>query len=89
MTFIIISALSLCFVRPLFNKIMKKSKTIQSNVDALIGNEAIVTGKITPFIPGFVKVSGEIWRAESSVEILESETVKIKRISGTTLTVER
>ena len=89
MVFIIVSILSLYFVRPFFKKMIKKSKTIESNVDALIGAEAIVTSKITPFSPGFVKVFGEIWRAESIVEILEGETVKIKRINGTTLTVEK
>jgi membrane protein implicated in regulation of membrane protease activity len=89
MVFIIVSILSLYFVRPFFKKIIKKSKTIESNVDALIGAKAIVTSKITPFSPGFVKVSGEIWRAESSVEILEGEAVKIKGINGTTLTVEK
>jgi membrane protein implicated in regulation of membrane protease activity len=89
MVFIIVSILSLYFVRPFFKKMIKKSKTIESNVDALIGAEAIVTSKITPFSPGFVKVFGEIWRAESIVEILEGETVKIKKINGTTLTVEK
>jgi membrane protein implicated in regulation of membrane protease activity len=89
MVFIIVSTLSLYFVRPFFKKMIKKSKIVESNVDALIGAEAIVTSKITPFSPGFVKVSGEIWRAESIVEILEGETVKIKRINGTTLTVEK
>jgi membrane protein implicated in regulation of membrane protease activity len=89
MVFIIVSILSLYFVRPFFKKMIKKSKTIESNVDALIGAEAIVSSKITPFTPGFVKVSGEIWRAESNVEILEGDTVKIKKINGTTLTVEK
>jgi membrane protein implicated in regulation of membrane protease activity len=87
--FIIVSILSLYFVRPFFKRIIKKSKTVESNVDSLIGTEAVVTGKITPLNPGFVKVLGEIWRAESSVEILEGETVKIKSIYGTTLTVEK
>jgi membrane protein implicated in regulation of membrane protease activity len=48
MVFIIGSILSLYFVRPFFKKMIKKSKTIESNVDALIGAEAIVTSKITP-----------------------------------------
>ncbi|MDR1122785.1 MAG: NfeD family protein [Endomicrobium sp.] len=87
--FIIFSILSLYFISSFFKKIVKKSKTIESNVDSLIGAKAIVTSKIIPFNPGFVKVFGEIWRAESNVEVLEGEAVKIKRISGTTLTVEK
>ncbi|MDR3196027.1 MAG: NfeD family protein [Endomicrobium sp.] len=87
--FIIVSILSLYFVRPFFKRIIKKSKTVESNVDFLIGAEAVVTGKIAPLNPGFAKVLGEVWRAESSVEILEGETVKIKSINGTTLAVEK
>jgi membrane protein implicated in regulation of membrane protease activity len=87
--FVVVSILSLYFVRPLFKKMIKKSKTIESNVDALIGVEAVVTGKITPFKPGFVKVLGEVWRAEANVEISEGDTVKVKSIDGTTLTVEK
>jgi membrane protein implicated in regulation of membrane protease activity len=68
---------------------LKKAKTVESNVDSLIGEKAVVTSKIAPLNPGFVKVLGEVWRAESSVEILEGETVKIKSIDGTTLTVEK
>jgi membrane protein implicated in regulation of membrane protease activity len=89
LVFVVISILSLYFVRPFFKEMIKKSKTVESNVDALIGAEAVVTSKIMPLKPGFVKVLGEVWRAEASVEILEGETVKIKSLDGTTLTVEK
>jgi membrane protein implicated in regulation of membrane protease activity len=89
MTFIIFSILSLYFISPFFKKMIKKSKTIETNVDTLIGAKAVVISKIIPFNPGFVKVFGEIWRAESNVEVLEGEAVKIKMINGTTLTVEK
>jgi membrane protein implicated in regulation of membrane protease activity len=87
--FIVVSIASLYFIRPFFKKMLKKAKTVESNVDRLIGAEAVVTTKIAPFSGGFVKVFGEVWRAKSSVEILEGETVKIKSIDGTTLTVEK
>jgi membrane protein implicated in regulation of membrane protease activity len=89
MTFSIVSILSLCFVKPLFKEVLKKSKTVKSNVDALIGIKAVVIDKIMPFKPGFVKVLGEIWRAKSDIEILEGQMVKIMSIDGTTLIVEK
>jgi membrane protein implicated in regulation of membrane protease activity len=68
---------------------MSKSETVNSNIDALIGATAIVTEKITPLKVGFVRVSGEIWRAESDIELEIGMTVKIENIVGTTLTVKK
>jgi membrane protein implicated in regulation of membrane protease activity len=88
-TFIIISIISLYFIVPIFKKFVNKSKTISSNVDAVINTKAIVIDKIMPFKIGFVKVLGEIWRATSDVEIKTGEIVEIKTIKGTTLIVEK
>ncbi|OEG71187.1 hypothetical protein ATZ36_16135 [Candidatus Endomicrobiellum trichonymphae] len=87
--FIVVSILSLYLIRPIFKKMMSKSETVNSNIDALIGATAIVAEKITPLKTGLVKVSGEIWRAESDIELETGETVKIKNIDGTTLTVKK
>ncbi|MDR3253887.1 MAG: NfeD family protein [Endomicrobium sp.] len=87
--FIIASVISLYLIRPVFKKIIAKSKTVHSNIDALIGAEAVVIEKITPLKTGFVKVLSEIWRAESDVELEAGEIVKIKNISGTTLIVKK
>jgi membrane protein implicated in regulation of membrane protease activity len=87
--FIVVSILSLYLVRPIFKKMMSKFKTVNSNVDALIGATAVVTEKVTPLKYGFVRVLGEIWRAESDVELETGESVKVKNINGTTLTVKK
>ncbi|MCA6069517.1 MAG: NfeD family protein [Endomicrobium sp.] len=87
--FLIISILALYLVKPIFKRMISKAKTVSSNVDALIGAEAIVTGKIMPLKSGFVKVSSEIWRAESDVDIEIGEVVIIKKVSGTMLIVEK
>ncbi|MDR0800172.1 MAG: NfeD family protein [Endomicrobium sp.] len=87
--FIVASILSLYLIRPIFKKMINKSETINSNIDALIGMAAVVTEKITPSKIGFVKVSSEIWRAESDVELEVGETVKVKKVDGTTLTVKK
>ncbi|MDR2676942.1 MAG: NfeD family protein [Endomicrobium sp.] len=81
--------MSLYFIVPIFKKFVNKSKTISSNVDAVINTKAIVIDKIMPFKIGFVKVLGEIWRATSDVEIKTGEIVEIKTIKGTTLIVEK
>ncbi|MDR1260099.1 MAG: NfeD family protein [Endomicrobium sp.] len=89
LVFIIVSILSLCFIRPIFKKFISKSKTVKSNVDILIDNKAIVVEKITSLRTGFVKILNEIWRAKSNVDIEIGEVVKIRNISGTTLIVEK
>jgi membrane protein implicated in regulation of membrane protease activity len=70
---------------------INSSKAINSNVDALIGTEAIVTERITPLKAGFVKTSGELWRAKSDIEIeIEAgEIVRIKGVTGTMLIVKK
>jgi membrane protein implicated in regulation of membrane protease activity len=87
--FIVVSILSLYLIRPIFKKMMSKSETVNSNIDALIGASAVVTEKVTPLKAGLVRVLGEIWRAESDIEFETGETVKIKNIDGTTLTVKK
>ena len=87
MIFLIISILALYLVGPIFKRMISKAKTVNSNVDALIGAEAIVTEKIMPLKSGFVKVSSEIWRAKCDADIEVGETVIIKKVSGTMLIV--
>ncbi|GHT60841.1 hypothetical protein AGMMS50222_08000 [Endomicrobiia bacterium] len=87
--FVIGSVLSLYLVRPIFKKATSKSGTVNSNVDALIGEDAVVTEKIMPFKTGFVKVFSEVWRAEADVEIESGDTVKVEKVIGTTLVVKK
>lgn len=88
--FVVASVMSIYFVRPLLKKIFNKSKMINSNVDALIGESAIVIERITPLKFGFVKVLGEIWRAKSlGIEFEVGEMVRIENVSGTTLIVKQ
>ncbi|MCL2390962.1 MAG: NfeD family protein, partial [Endomicrobia bacterium] len=70
-------------------KMIKKTNTVESNVDALIGMEAVVTGTITPEKDGFVKVLSEIWLAGADEEIKEGEKVKVVSVSGTKLLVKK
>ena len=40
-----------------------KTGTEKTNVDALIGQQGLVTADIAPFAPGQVKVKGQVWTA--------------------------
>ena len=47
--------------------------------DSKIGKKAIVTKKITPNIPGEIKVMGSFWRATANEEIEEGISVLIEK----------
>jgi len=86
--FVIVSILSMFTIRPLFKKWFSSKPDIKSNVDELIGKTATVTKKITPHEDGFVKVTGaEVWLASSAQTLNEGETVIVKSVTGTKLTV--
>ncbi|MCL2334750.1 MAG: NfeD family protein [Endomicrobia bacterium] len=87
--FAVVSILSIFTVRPLFKRYFKRAETAKSNVDALIGAEAMVTAGISPSKDGFVKVMSEIWLANSDEEIKEGEKVKVISVSGTKLFVKK
>lgn len=65
------------------------SHSTATNAHALVGAHGIVTAKITPFLPGRVRINGEEWRAKTLHEIsLESGSrVRIMRIDRTTVIV--
>jgi len=89
LVFIVVSILSVYFIRPVFKKIISRHESINSNVDALIGEKVLVVEKITPLRVGFVKVMGEIWRAESDTDLEVGEIVEVRNVNGTTLVVKR
>ena len=63
----------------------KKEKT---NLDRVIGMEAIVTEEISKNKPGEVKVDGKRWTAISNKKIKVDSTVKVLEIEGVKLKVE-
>jgi len=87
--FTVVSIVSIFTIRPLFKSYLKKAETTDSNVDALIGAEALVTAEISPSKDGFVKVLSEIWLASSDEGIKEGEKVKVISVSGTKLFVKK
>lgn len=88
-TFLAVSVLLLYFTKPLAVKKLKIG-TEKTNVDALIGETAIVTLEISPYNTGQVKVRGHIWTAisEKSGSIKEGTEVEILGVQGVKLIVK-
>lgn len=88
--FVIVSALTLIFTRPLARKYVNK-RIEPTNADRLIGASATVTERIDNIAAkGYVKAGGRLWPARSkSGEPIEKDTVTVVRsIEGIKLIVE-
>lgn len=89
--FLVVSLILLIVTRPYAKKRLdfKKQKT---NLDAIVGEEAVVIEEIKGAEdPGAVKVEGKVWtaRADREETMQPGEKVIIKEIRGVTLIVER
>ena len=60
----------------------------KSNVDALVGQTALVTKAIDPNEGGQVRFEGEVWRATAEQAIPAEQKVRIVAVSGTKVKVE-
>ncbi len=60
-----------------------------TNVDSLIGKEAVITEDIKFNVVGKASVNGVIWSATSKEELDKGTTVKIEKISGNKLIVTK
>lgn len=87
--FCVFSLFSIFLIRPLLIKYFKSKKLEKTNVDAVVGSNAIVVESISPSTAGKVKLSGEIWLAVSNENIEVGKNVIIKAVDGTKLIVEK
>lgn len=87
-SFLVFSVLMAVYTRPFFVKFLKIGRT-KTNIDSLIGKEAIVTMVIEPFKTGQVKLNGQIWTAlsENNTEMHVDQRVEVLRIEGVKLIV--
>ena len=86
--FVAATVILLIFTRPLAVKYIRKTST---NIDGLVGKQAIVTEKIDNLVgTGQVKIDGNVWtaRSENGFIIDEREVVEIVKISGVKLIVK-
>lgn len=85
--FVILGTILMLFTRKsLEEKLVKKEKT---NFDRIIGMKGVVTEEIDDMIVGEVKVDGKRWSAVASCKISVGEKVKILKIKGVKLEVEK
>ena len=87
LVFIVFSVLLIVICRPLIKSRFVKSEA--TNYGKYIGRTGLVIKKITPDNYGEVKVDGTIWTAKANEEIKENEKVKVLKIEGVKLIVER
>ena len=90
--FVVLSAVLIFLTRPLANKINKKDNTV-TNVNSVIGKEAVVTKEINSSIGGIgqVKLGGDVWSAictDSNNPIPVGSKVTILKIDGVKVIVE-
>lgn len=83
------AVVSILLLRPIaLRHLRKKPKDHATNVEALIGSPALALSEITD-ISGQVKISGEIWRARTSVGPLAKESrLEVVAIEGATAVVK-
>ena len=83
--FVVLSALSMAFLRPFAKKVLKTDRQESTNADRIIGQSAIVIVPIDNLKGcGQIKIGGQIWSAVSETgEPLEEGTfVRIVSITG-------
>lgn len=87
-----VSAALLVASRTIFQKFLYKDKEVKSNVDALVGRDALVIEGIPDDLTtGRVKVGGENWSAviEEKSPVAENERVKVVAVKGNKLVVKK
>lgn len=86
--FIIISVIALLVTKPIIKK-LRTRKITPTNLDRVVGKIGVVTKDITKDNYGEVKVSGSIWTATSKKKINKDSRVKVLKIEGVKLLVEK
>ena len=86
--FILLGIFLLVISRPIVNKLRSKDNE-KTNLDRIIGETAIVTEDIKKNVVGEVKVDGKRWSAQSKEKCIKGDTVKVLKIDGVKLIVEK
>lgn len=86
--FILLGIFLLVLSRPIVNKLRSKDNE-KTNLERIIGESAIVTEDIKKNEVGEVKVDGKRWSAISKEKCLKGDRVKILKIDGVKLIVEK
>ena len=87
--FLAVSICLLIFTRKIFVAKLKAGSE-KTNVDALVGEKAVVIAAILPYEMGQVKVGGQVWSAigkNPEETFAENQLVKITAVEGVKLVV--
>ena len=90
--FVLVSVALLLATRPLVKKLLSKKGDNKTNLDRLLGNEALVVEDINNISGvGAVKINGLVWsaRSENGEDISADTVVIFKEIRGNKAIVER
>lgn len=86
--FLAVSTILVIMSKTIWKGLFKKNPLVKTNLDAVVGNEALVVEKIDNIEgKGAVKIFGKVWSAlsEDSSIIDENELVIVKEIRGVKL----
>ena len=86
--FIVVSVITLLATKPMTKK-FRNRKVEATNSDRVIGKIGVVTKDISKNTYGEVSVKGSIWTATSEEEIKKDTQVKVLKIEGVKLLVEK
>ncbi|MCE9670234.1 NfeD family protein [Myxococcus stipitatus] len=89
--FTLVSLLLFAISRTLFKKFFTRdSAHLKTGVEAMLGQEAVVTEEVGEPHGGTVRINGELWTARSlSGHISEGERVTVEQVDGLKLWVRR
>ena len=87
--FVVISVISLLITLPIVKKFKSKESIVPTNLDRVIGRQAEVTKEIKPNHYGEVEIFGTTWTAISQETIKIGEKVRVLKIDGVKLIVDR
>lgn len=86
--FVVLGIILLLTTRKLLEKLIKP-KEVKTNLDRVVGMEAIVTEDINKHEIGEVKVDGKKWSAESKNNLKVGDEVIVEAINGVKLIVRK
>jgi len=89
--FTLVSAALFAASRTIFKQVfMRSSDRMKTGVEAMLGQEAVVTESLADPHGGTVRINGELWTARSlSGPVAEGERVVVEQIEGLKLWVRR
>lgn len=88
LAFLLVSIVALIITKPVIKKFNRKKFT-PTNLDRVIGQQGVVTEKITENSYGLVKVLGSVWTASSDDFIDVGSRVIVQKIDGVKLIVKK